>query len=80
MKNLLRQIWEGWKKIALRIGRFNSMVLIGLVYFTGIALTAIGMKLCRFDPLHRVPKPKKPVGWLDAEPHPATLERCREQF
>lgn len=80
MKTLLRRIWEGWKRIALRIGRFNSMVLVGLVYFTGVGLTAIGIKLVGFDPLHRVPKARKPIGWIDMEPHPNTVERCREQF
>jgi len=51
MKNLLKKAWKGWKKIAHRIGRFQTMLLISLFYFLVIAPLGFLFRLFGWDPL-----------------------------
>jgi hypothetical protein len=46
---MMRKIWEAWKKIAKKIGEFNSRVLLTLFYFIFIAPISIPIKIK--DPL-----------------------------
>ncbi|MEK6710526.1 MAG: hypothetical protein AABZ64_08100 [Nitrospinota bacterium] len=47
---LLKRLWEGWKRAARKIARFNSLVLTALLYFVLIPLIAIPFRLSK-DPL-----------------------------
>lgn len=49
--HILKKIWEGWKRIAHRIARFNSMVICTVLYFLLLPFVAIPFRLGR-DPLN----------------------------
>lgn len=51
MKKFLKTVWEGWKKAAHRIGRFQTMLLITLFYFLVIAPLGMTFRLFGWDPL-----------------------------
>lgn len=44
-----KKIWEGWKKIAKKIGDFNSRVILTIFYF--IFITPISLPIKIKDPL-----------------------------
>jgi len=63
-KNIFRRLWEGWKKIARKIGDFNARVILTIFYF--ILLCPFALLLKSFtDPLEI--KKKKHIGWHDKE-------------
>ena len=41
---MLKKIWEGWKKIAFRIGLVQSRVLLTILYFLVVAPFALVVK------------------------------------
>ena len=45
-----KRLWEGWKRLAHRIARFNSLVLTTVLYFLVLPLVALPFRL-RKDPL-----------------------------
>ena len=51
MRKFARKIWNGWKKIAIKIGRFNTIVFLSIFYF--LVLTPVGLlfNLFGWDPL-----------------------------
>ena len=51
MKKVLSKIWAGWKKIALKIGRFNTIILTSLFYLLMLAPMGAVMRLFGWDPL-----------------------------
>ena len=65
---LLRRAWEGWKRIAHRIGQFQARVLLTLFYFIVLAPFAGALRLFA-DPLGI--KPGTPRGWRDRPAAPA---------
>ena len=46
-------LYERWTATARRIGRFNTRVILSLVYYLAITPGALFLKLLRRDPLHR---------------------------
>jgi hypothetical protein len=72
----LRRIWEAWKRLARRIGEFNSRVLLTLLYIVLLIPFGLGLRLVA-DPLRR----RKPVAsnWIVRAEAPATLEEARRQ-
>ncbi|HXZ42003.1 MAG TPA: hypothetical protein VEG68_14765 [Terriglobales bacterium] len=75
MLDLLKRAWQGWKKIAHKIGNFQARVLLTVFY--GVLVLPFGLAARFFsDPL-RIKK--KPAQWL---PHPDEaydLEWARKQ-
>lgn len=63
-QSLFRRLWEGWKKIARKIGDFNARVILTIFYFILLCPFAVLMKLFT-DPLEI--KNKEHVGWHDKE-------------
>ena len=63
-QHIFRRLWEGWKKIARKIGDFNARVILTIFYFILLCPFAILIKLFT-DPLEI--KKKDHVGWHDKE-------------
>ncbi|MBD3403457.1 hypothetical protein GF420_11215 [candidate division GN15 bacterium] len=78
MKSVLRRLWAGWKRIALKIGRFNTMVLLGLFYF--LILSPLGglFRLFGWDPLHRR-RGNRSTSWQAVDNGSPDLESLRRQ-
>ena len=72
MKKIAIKIWNGWKKIALKIARFNTALLLTLFYFLILAPIGGVFRLFGWDPL-RVKRRhhSKTTNWtpvVDGEP------------
>jgi len=50
MREVLRSIWHGWRAIALRIGQWQTRVILSLLYFVVIMPAAIAVRAIG-DPL-----------------------------
>ena len=75
---LLKTVWNGWKRVAHKIGDFQARLLLSVFYFGVLGPFALGMKLCS-DPL-RVGR-RATAGWLvrpevTLDPH----ARAQRQF
>jgi hypothetical protein len=72
----LRRAWTAWKRLARRIGVFNSLVVLTLLY--GVLVVPVGLVLRLVaDPFRR----RKPhtTNWTPRVPAPATVEEARRQ-
>ncbi len=78
MRHFLRAAWQGWKRIAEKIGRFQAKLLWGLLYFVLVAPFALGVKVFS-DPL-RIKKRPSPSWWLEKPRQTLTLEDAHRQF
>lgn len=79
MKKFFKRLWEGWKKIAHAIGRFNTRIILTVFYFLVGGIAAFFMKLSSADPLKR----RKVAGssyWTDHDPQDNPLEQAKRQF
>ena len=47
---MLKRLWAGWKRLARKISRFNSLVLCTVLYIVVLPLVAIPFRLLK-DPL-----------------------------
>ena len=81
VKELLKKIWNGWKRVAHAIGRFQTKVLLTLSYFLVAGPTWFFMRLFGVDPLKRRP-PKDGNYWADDEVagDEDEMARARRQF
>jgi hypothetical protein len=74
----LRRLWEGWKRVAKRIGDVQARLLMTVFYFVCLAPFGFAVRWGS-DPL--AIKPGSPRGWCariaGAGPE---LERARRQF
>jgi hypothetical protein len=76
MKDTLRRLWEGWKRVGRKIGDFQARLLLSLFYFVILAPFALVLRALA-DPLGL----KRP-GWQPVD-HATTgtaLERAKRQF
>jgi len=78
MRQYLRAAWQGWKRIAEKIGHFQAKVLWGLLYFVVVAPFAVGMKIFS-DPLRLKKKPSD-SWWVDRPRQTLTVEDAHRQF
>ena len=78
-KHFLRRIWDGWKKIARKIGDFNARVILTIFYLILLMPFAILVKTFT-DPLEI--KKNAKTGWqLKEENSDVTpMERAVRQF
>jgi len=74
-----RRMWEGWKRIARKIGDFNARVILTLFYFIPLFPFAVLVKLFT-DPLGI--KGKEHIGWHTKEDKEdlTPLEKAERQF
>jgi hypothetical protein len=74
---LARKLWEGWKRIARKIGDFQARVLMTLFYFLVLGPVAMVLRW-RSDPL--AIKPNTQRGWRDSDAREGVaMERARRQ-
>ena len=72
----VRALWEGWKRVAKRIGDVQARVLLTIFYFLILAPFALVVRW-RMDPLSI----KTAAGWRSKEVTPGNpLERASRQF
>lgn len=72
-----RQIWEGWKKIAHKLGVIQTNILLTVVYFLVIPIFALiaGKKRLRLKL-----DPNTASYWEDVKPLPHSLEDASRPF
>jgi len=75
MLDILKRAWEGWKKIAHKIGNFQARVLLTVFYCVLILPFGVPARLFS-DPL-RIKK--KPTEWLQHPDEACDLEWARRQ-
>jgi hypothetical protein len=75
---VLRWIWEAWKRIAHRIGVFNTKLLLFLFYYFMLGPVSLLMRLFRRDLLDKKAAPGSL--YCGAEAQALDLERARRQF
>ncbi len=73
----LRRLWNGWKIVAETIGRFQSRLVLVVLYFLIVSPFALFVRLCR-DPL-RI-KTMGGSNWIDRRSRASGLEGSRRQF
>lgn len=78
MPRFLRLAWQGWKRIAEKIGHFQARLLFGLLYLVVVAPFALGLKLFS-DPL-QLKKKLSPTWWREHPRQTLTLEDAHRQF
>jgi hypothetical protein len=72
-----RRAWEGWKRLAHKIGVFNTRVIMSLLYFVIVLPMGLVFRLVS-DPLHL--KEPKDSNWLPLPHHDHAIEQVRQQF
>ena len=80
MKKLLVTLWEGWKRIAIKIGRFNTLIILTLFYFLVLAPMGLLMRLFGWDPLETgKDKRASSTGWKTESRDQGELSAIRRQ-
>ena len=74
---MLKKTWEKWKKIAHRIGVFQSKILLSILYVTIVLPFSIAMRIF-FDPLRLKPD-NSSTYWLKRTVEKDSLEEARRQ-
>jgi len=72
---VLRRLWEGWKKIARRIGDFQARVLLTVIYAILVLPFGLAVRLLS-DPL-RIKQ--APNSWLDRPDEPSDMAWAHKQ-
>lgn len=75
----MQKILKSLKKIALKIGYFQTMVLLILFYFLAIGLVFLILKVLRKDLLSKKFK-NKPSFWIEKKEREISLEEASHQF
>ena len=80
MKKYFKQIWEKWKKIAKIIGRFNTRVILSVIFLLILAPLGSVMRLFGWDPLERSRKKHtKSSNWQAVKNPEPDLESLKRQ-
>jgi hypothetical protein len=81
VKSLLKRIWAGWKRVAHKIGRFQTRVLLTVFYYLVVGPTWAVLKMAGSDPLDRRPKAGDYFKECRTEAAEGSeIERARHQF
>lgn len=75
MRNGLKSLWEGWKRIAHAIGNFQARVLLTLIY--AILILPFGLVVRLFSDSLKIKK--RPSEWQDYPPPTGGMEEARRQ-
>ena len=78
MLELLKRVWQLWKRVGQAIGDFIARVVLSVFYFTIFVPFGLGVRLLS-DPLG-VKAHGNPGWWLDRETRDRALEDARRQF
>lgn len=71
---MLKRLWEGWKRVAKKIARFNSLVICTVLYIVILPFAAIPFRLFK-DPLRL----EGDAGFVDREQSEATMGDAARQ-
>lgn len=75
---LLKRIWAGWKRVAEKIARVQTLILLTLLYI--VVILPFGIVVSLFgDPLRRSP-PNGNSFWRSRGTPPSLLDSARRQF
>ncbi|PYV27211.1 MAG: hypothetical protein DMG24_05160 [Acidobacteria bacterium] len=78
MSGVARRLWQGWKRVAKKIGDLQARVLLGVFYFVLVWPFALAVKWVS-DPLAIRPGTQR--GWrAKVSGAGEGLERARRQF
>ena len=72
-----RTLWQLLLRLAKRIGKVQSWLLLTVFYFVIVGPVAVLFRFCR-DPLHLRPGPS--AIWKTRAPSPRRVEWGRQQF
>ena len=76
--NIFKRMWEGWKRIARKIGDFQARVILTIFYF--LILAPFTLIVRASDPL-ALGKARQHHGWIPRPPSDRpTLETAARQF
>jgi hypothetical protein len=76
---LLAPVERGWMAMAEVVGRFNTRVILSVLFF--VVITPVGwVRRWRQDPLNRRMHDGQPSNWLRREQGPVDPARYRHQF
>jgi hypothetical protein len=70
VRGALRRVWRGWRAFARLVGRFNTLLVLSVIYFVVLPLFAIWRIK---DPL-RLSR-RSTTGWTDLPEEERTVER-----
>ncbi len=80
MKKFFRGLWQGWKKIALKIARFQTALFLAIFYFLILAPLGGLFRLFGWDPLDTGRKKRKaPTNWKQLDQTDPDMEALRRQ-
>lgn len=74
---IIKTLWKLWKKIAHKIGVFQSRLILTIFYFT--ILLPAGIVFTLFKDALRI-KTKRQSGWVAKAKQSETLEELRNQY
>lgn len=74
---IIKTLWNKWKKIAHRIGVFQSRVILSVFYFT--ILLPVGIVFSFFKDSLNIKRPSS-SNWVTKIKQADTLEEMREQY
>lgn len=76
--DLLRKIWQAWKRFGQFLGDVLARVVLTLFYFTVFVPFGLGVTLLS-DPL-RIRRPGGPHLWLSRQTGDQSVNEARRQF
>jgi len=76
---LWQTIWQAWKRLALKIAKAQTILLLTLFYFTIFGLYALFITLLRQDPLDKKWNKQKSF-WIKKPQSKIDLESAKRQF
>ena len=80
MKRILKRLWEGWKKVAIKIGRFQTMIIVSLFYLLVISPLGLTFRLFGWDPLDgKKSKQRLDTNWKPVERKENDLASIKRQ-
>jgi len=78
VRESLKALWEGWKRIAARIAVVQTFILLFILFGVALGPIALLMRLCRKDPMH-APRFAGSF-WVIRERTRERMEECLKQF
>lgn len=80
MMKFLSKIKRMWLLFALKFGKFNTILLLSIVYLVIIGLMSLLMKLFRKDPLQKKTNLDLASYWQIRHSNEQTIDRHKFQF
>jgi hypothetical protein len=75
VSNFFKNLWQGWKRIAHKLGVAQTYVIVTLFYWLIVPF----FSLIRFQNLLRLRQPDGQSFWIQRKPAGHTMDRARQQ-